>query len=262
MKNSDILSIDTLPVAGSAFGSSFGSSFGSFGSSFGSDVDSKANTPPVSETVVTAVANSAADPAADSAFESSVDPAFGYPAADPAFGYPKDPKEDPKAESAQNIPKKTRMENFFKYIVSSTKNSSNRNRIHSNAERLYNHIIADHKDTLTLAAFHSKDNAFLFMYKLGAEWQGIPVYEYLFPSGELLERFNEFDIKSVFDQLQDFFDPFRVTHQIYHVVDGVKVYVAPLELSSSDIEVLLHCDHTDSRKKGKYVCAIVVSWNI
>jgi hypothetical protein len=143
-----------------------------------------------------------------------------------------------------------KMKGLLEHCVKLTKAVSEHH--NKDVEKLILKILHGHEAVVERAASNGQKKAYIFVYALGADYEGVPIYNYLFPNDDMLTKLAAQDLGGVFVRIQKYFDAFDVLHKIYEIGDGIK----EIELSDDQIELFRDGRLLDK----KYVGAIIISW--
>lgn len=157
-----------------------------------------------------------------------------------------------------------KIKSLLDHCVKLTQNKGTHHKL--DVEKLIIEILAGHEITLQNAAKNGQTKAYIFVYSLGAKYEDVSIYDYLFPNNEMIKKLKEYDLDSVFMRIQKYFEVFDVEHKIYEISRAKvqtddrreidKISFPEVELSEDQINLF-----RDGELAGnKYVGAIIVSW--
>jgi hypothetical protein len=116
------------------------------------------------------------------------------------------------------------MKNFVHLLVETTQQSSTFEQIDFDTKALFHKIVDGCRQPMVVAARNKHTTAQIFVYLITTSQQ-TSIYDLLFPTGNLKELMDKFEVKSVYQQVVDHLAPLCVDHKIYEVYKSTAIEI-------------------------------------
>lgn len=122
------------------------------------------------------------------------------------------------------------MQNFVSLLVETTQQSATFEQIDIDTKRLFHKIVDGCRQPMVVAAKNKHSTAQIFVYLIAEQPStGLKkqdqTYDLLFPSGNLKEMLDKFNIKSVYQQVVEHLAPLTIEHKIYEIYKSAAIEI-------------------------------------
>lgn len=120
---------------------------------------------------------------------------------------------------SQHDTQESYMKSLVDLLVETTQQSTTYEQLERETKELFHRIVNGCRQPMLVAAKNKHSTAQIFVYLIGEEGKksNKHYYDLLFPSGNIAELMLKFNIKPVFQQVQEHLSPLAIDHKIYEI---------------------------------------------